>query len=95
MAVLGSEMLKLVAFSEPFFGLMIVLEGVAYGMGRTKGVFIIETFSMWCVRLISTFVCVKILGLDLYAVWLCMIADNICKAVLLAVTVRPGRLKSD
>lgn len=94
-AVLGSEMLKLVAFSEPFFGLMIVLEGVAYGMGRTKGVFIIETFSMWCVRLISTFVCVKILGLDLYAVWLCMIADNICKAVLLAVTVRPGRLKSD
>lgn len=94
-AVLGSEMLKLVAFSEPFFGLMIVLEGVAYGMGRTKGVFIIETFSMWCVRLISTFVCVKILGLDLYAVWLCMIADNICKAVLLAVTVRPGQLKSD
>ncbi len=93
-AVLGSEMLKLVAFSEPFFGLMIVLEGVAYGMGRTKGVFIIETFSMWCVRLISTFVCVKVLGLDLYAVWMCMIADNICKAVLLAVTVRPGHIKA-
>lgn len=84
-AVLGAEMLKLVAFSEPFFGLMIVLEGVAYGMGKTKGVFIIETFSMWGVRLISTFICVKVLGLDLYTVWLCMIADNICKAVLLAI----------
>lgn len=84
-AILGSEMLKLVAFSEPFFGLMIVLEGVAYGMGRTKGVFAIETFSMWGVRLVSTFICVKILGLSLYAVWLCMIADNICKALLLSV----------
>lgn len=87
-ASLGAEMLRLVAFSEPFFGLMIVLEGVAYGMGRTKGVFVIETFSMWVVRLVSTFVCVKILGLGLYAVWLCMIADNVCKAVLLAIYSR-------
>ena len=31
---LGAEMLRLVAFSEPFFGLMIVLEGIFYGMGR-------------------------------------------------------------
>ena len=85
-AVLGSQMLKMVAFSEPFFGLMICIEGIFYGMGRTRNIFLIESFSMWCVRICSTFVVVKILGLSLNAVWMCMIADNVCKAVLLAVS---------
>ena len=84
-ALLGSQMLKLVSFSEPFFGLMIVLEGISYGMGHTKNVFWCEAFSMWGIRIVSTFVCVKILGLSLTAVWLCMIADNVCKAVLLLI----------
>ena len=38
-ASLGSEMLKIVAFSEPFFGLMIAWEGICYGFGRTKSVY--------------------------------------------------------
>lgn len=92
-AFLGSQVLKLVAFSEPFFGLMIVLEGIEYGLGRTKNVFWIEAFSMWCVRIASTYICVKILGLDLYAVWLCMIADNVCKAVLLLISLVVKRKK--
>lgn len=82
-AFLGSQMLKLVAFSEPFFGLMIILEGVSYGLGKTKHVFICETFSMWGIRILSTFICVKIFALSLTAVWFCMIADNVCKALLL------------
>lgn len=84
-ALIGSKMLRMVSFSEPFFGLMIVLEGVSYGMGHTKNVFFCETFSMWCIRIMSTFVCVKIMGLGLTAVWMCMIADNVCKAILLFV----------
>ena len=84
-AVLGAQMLKLVAFSEPFFGLMIVLEGISYGMGQTKSVFYIETFSMWGVRILSTYICVKILFLTLTAVWCCMIADNVFKAVMLLI----------
>ena len=81
---LGAEMLRLVAFSEPFFGLMIVLEGIFYGLGRTRYAFCIETASMWGVRLLLTFLCVKVWALDLRAVWLCMIADNVCKATLFA-----------
>ena len=82
-ARIGSEMLRLVAFSEPFFGLMIVLEGISYGMGRTKHVFVCEAVSMWGIRILGTFLCLNVFGLGLKAVWLCMIADNICKAVLL------------
>lgn len=86
-AILGSQMLKLVAFSEPFFGLMIALEGIEYGLGRTKNIFIIETFSMWCIRILLTFIVVKILHMDLHAVWMCMIADNIFKALLLLLSM--------
>lgn len=84
-AMIGSQMLKLVSFSELFFGLMIVLEGISYGMGEVKHVFACESVSMWGVRILCAFICVKIFGLGLTAVWLCMIADNICKAVLLFI----------
>lgn len=84
-AELGAEMLKMVSFSEPFFGIMIVMEGIFYGLGRTKYAFCVETFSMWGIRIFFTFICVKIFALDLRAVWYCMIADNVVKAVLLAI----------
>ena len=90
---LGAKMLRLVAFSEPFFGLMIVLEGIYYGLGKTKYVFASEAVSMWCVRILFTFLCVKIWHLDLTAVWCCMIADNICKAILLSVPFIAGRVR--
>ena len=84
-ATLGAKMLRLVSFSEPFFGLMIVLEGISYGMGRTRNVFWCETISMWGIRILSTYICVHVFGLGLYAVWMCMIADNIFKALLLLI----------
>ena len=82
---LGAEMLRLVALSEPFFGLMVVLEGIFYGLGRTRYSFIVETVGMWCIRILFTFLCVRYWGLGLKAVWYCMIADNVCKAILFAV----------
>ena len=90
-ASLGAAMLRLVALSEPFFGLMIVLEGIFYGLGRTKYAFMAETFSMWGIRIFFTFLCVKIWGLDLRAVWYCMIGDNVCKAILLALPAMTGK----
>ncbi len=86
-AQIGSRMLKLVAFSEPFFGLMVVMEGIFYGLGRTRYTFFVETFSMWGVRILMTYVCVRIWGLGLQEVWYCMIADNVCKAILLTLPV--------
>ena len=91
---LGADMLRLVAFSEPFFGIMIVMEGIFYGLGNTRYAFIVETFSMWGIRILLTFLCVKVWGLDLRAVWLCMIADNVCKAVLFAIPVMTPKGRS-
>ncbi|MCR4998571.1 MAG: MATE family efflux transporter [Lachnospiraceae bacterium] len=82
---LGGQVLKMVAFSEPFFGLMVVIQGIFYGLGRTKEVFIVETIGMWGVRILFTHLCVHVWKLGLIAVWNCMIASNITKAVLLLV----------
>ncbi len=86
-ATLGARMLKIVAFTEPFFGLMIAMQGVFYGLGKTGQVFIIETFSMWGIRIIFTILCVKLWQTGLSEVWYCMIADNICKASLLGLSM--------
>ena len=89
---LGTGLLRMIAFTEPFFGLMIAIEGIFYGMGRTKEIFVVETFSMWGIRIVATFLCTRIWHRSLYAVWGCMIADNICKALLLLwVYHREGR----
>lgn len=86
-AQIGARMLKLVAFSEPFFGLMVVMEGIFYGLGRSRYPFFVETLSMWGVRILLTFVCVRIWSLGLQEVWYCMIADNVCKAVFLTLPI--------
>ncbi len=84
---LGAKMLRLVAFTEPFFGLMVCMQGIFYGMGRTKNVFLIEAFSMWGIRIFFTFMVAKVWMLSLTEVWYCMIADNITKALLLTVSM--------
>lgn len=90
-AELGAEMLRLVAFSEPFFGLMIVSEGILYGLGRTKYAFVIESLGMWGVRILFTYMGIRLWNADLRGVWYCMIADNVFKAVMLALPLLIGR----
>ena len=81
---MGAQVLKLVAFIEPFFGLMVAWEGISYGTGRTRSVFVIEACSMWGVRILCTWLVIRA-GYGLNEVWLCMMADNIVKAVALTV----------
>lgn len=88
-ARIGASVLRLVAFSEPFFGLLIVIEGIFYGVGRTKLPFYIETISMWTVRILMTYLCVNVFRLGLTAVWYCMIADNVIKALVFSLST-PG-----
>ncbi len=90
-AELGAEMLRMIAFTEPLFGLMVVIEGIFYGQGKTKAVFLVETCSMWGVRILSTYIVTHVFGLSLREVWYCMIADNVCKAMLLLVIYLYGR----
>jgi len=85
---LGATVLKMVAFNEPFFGLYIIAEGIYYGLGRTKYPFVIECGGMWLVRILSTYIGIHFFGIGLIGVWRCMIADNVLKAIFLAIPLR-------
>lgn len=88
----GVTVLRIVALSEPVFGVVIMLEGIFNGAGDTKMPFVISMVSMWGVRLVSTWICIHVFGLGLTAVWLCMIADNVCRFILLTAKYRHWKI---
>lgn len=90
---LGAQVLRIVAVSEPFFAVVIILEGVFNGVGDTKVPFLISASTMWGVRIFFTFLCVAVFHLGLTSVWLCMVADNVTRCVLLSVRYGRGKWK--
>ena len=86
----GARVLRLIAVSEPLYGLMIVSEGIYYGLGQTKITFIVATIGSWGIRILSTVVCVHILHTTLFEVWICMFADNTFRALALSIPLFSG-----
>ena len=79
---LGTRVLRMVAVSEPFYGVSIIIEGMMLGVGNTRTPFMYNILGMWGVRIVGTFICTKFLGLGLAAAWGCMIAHNLLLFVL-------------
>lgn len=67
----------MVAVSEPFYGMSIVIEGMMQGMGRTMVPLVCNIFGMWVVRILGTYICVHFFELGLIAAWACMIGHNL------------------
>ena len=88
---LGSTVLRMVAVSEPFYGVPIVVEGLMQGVGRTMPPFVFNVVGMWCVRILGTFICTKLLGMGLISAWACMIAHNLLLFFIFTYYYRSGR----
>ena len=82
---LGAAVLRMVALSEPFYGVAIILEGMLQGIGDTVTPFAFNIFGMWGVRILGTFLTTRLLGGGLTAAWGCMIAHNLLLFLLLSV----------
>ena len=74
---LGTAVLRMVALSEPFYGIPIVVEGMMQGRGQTRLPLIFNVICMWGVRIVGTWICTQRLGLGLVSAWGCMIAHNL------------------
>ncbi len=74
---LGTQVLRMVAVSEPFYGFSIIVEGMMQGVGRTRQPFLFNVLGMWGVRILGTWVCTVLLGMGLVSAWACMIAHNL------------------
>ncbi len=82
---IAPRLLRIVAINEPMFGISIVLQNVFNGIGKTKIPLLVSGFTQWFVRVLGVFVFVHILGYGIEIAWICMISDNILRAILLYV----------
>lgn len=73
---LGTTVLRMVALSEPFYGISIIVEGMLQGMGRTVFSLVINLIGMWAIRIIGTYLCIHLMDMGLIAAWACMIGHN-------------------
>ena len=89
--LLGALVLRMVAVSEPFYGVSIIIEGTLLGVGRTVTPFVFNIVGMWGVRIVGTFICTQLLGMNLAAAWACMIAHNMLLFVLYTIHYLRGR----
>ena len=85
---LGSTVLRMVACSEPIFGISIVVEGMLQGAGKTKAPFAFNVAGMWFVRILGTFLFTRFLGGGLVSAWSCMIAHNVLLCLLFVLYYR-------
>ncbi len=72
----GALVLRMVAVSEPFYGVTIIIQGFMQGVGDTKTAFVYDIFGMWAVRILGTFLCTRLLDLGFVSAWGCMILHN-------------------
>lgn len=79
---LGTTVLRMVALSEPFYGVFIIIEGMLLGMGKTKVPFVFSIIGMWGIRIVGTFICTVFWGHGLVSAWGCMIGHNMLLFVL-------------
>ena len=92
---LAGTVLRMVALSEPFYGISIVTEGMLQGAGETKMPFVFSVLCMWGVRIMGTYLCVRILGFGLVSAWGCMIANNMLLLVLFRLYFRFGKWRKE
>lgn len=88
---LGTTVLRMVAVSEPLYGVAIVLEGIFQGVGDIMYAFGCNIVGMWGFRVIGTNIAVHVFGGGLTAAWGCMIAHNILLCVMFVHHYRSGR----
>lgn len=88
---LAVKVLRMVALSEPLYGLAVIVEGMLLGVGKTRLPFIFNIMGMWGVRITGTWICTRILHQGLVSAWACMIAHNSLLCFLYLLPFLSGR----
>jgi putative MATE family efflux protein len=88
-AALGTKVLRIELFSEPFYGASICCAGVFRGAGDTLTPSIMNLLSMWCVRIIPAIFLVPALGLSGY--WIAMAGELCFRGIIFLVRMKFGR----
>ncbi len=88
---LGAVVLRMVAVSEPFYGVSIIIEGMMQGMGNTMLPFVFSISGMWGIRIVGTFICTQLLDMGLVSAWACMIGHNLMLFAMFMICYKTGK----
>ncbi|MBE5784697.1 MAG: MATE family efflux transporter [Clostridiales bacterium] len=94
--MLGGKILRIEAFAEPFYGIMMVVVGLLRGARQMKATFIISAIGMWVVRIPLALLLLETTSLGLSAAWVAMFADLTTRGILSLIYFLKGSwLKRD
>lgn len=88
---LATAVLQMIAVTEPFYGVSIIIEGFLLGIGETRLPFLFNTVGMWGVRIVGTALTLTFTDFGLVGAWGCMIAHNLLLFVLFSLTLNRKR----
>lgn len=80
---LASMCLKIVAFSEPFFAIVMVYAGALRGAGDTLAVMVYTIIGVWFLRIGLAYLFAIVLGFGLEGAWWAMNIDIVARCILL------------
>ena len=85
---IGTMLIRICAFEQPFNALSIVGSGALRGAGDTKVPFLYALISMWGVRIVLAYLLGTVLGFGVAGFWWAMVADLGVRSVLLVLRFR-------
>lgn len=87
---LTANVLKIIAYAQPFMASNFVLVGALRGAGDTKWTMYITMAGVWGVRVVSAYLLVIKMGRGLYGAWIAMALDMTIRAVLVNARFKAG-----
>lgn len=86
---LGVMVLRIEAFAEPMFAAAIVAYGVFVGTGSTLVPFLMNFFSIWCVRITLALLLAPVMGLK--GIWIAMCLELCFRGVIFLIRLWRGK----
>ena len=90
---IAGGLLKILATIEIPYLIALVHSGALRAAGDTKSVFYITAISMWGVRALGATICVRLLGMNIYSVCVCMCTDNVIRMLMFAYRYKQNKWK--
>jgi len=87
---LATICVRINAFAQIPFSIVMVLAGALRGAGDTRYVMYITIVGQWCIRLLLAYILGFVLGYGLPGVWIAMLIDVIVRSVLVWLRYKRG-----
>ncbi|NLD51896.1 MAG: MATE family efflux transporter [Clostridiales bacterium] len=81
--LIGTGLIRICAFEQPFSALSIIVPGALRGAGDTATPFYIALFSMWGIRIVLAWLLGTVFNLGVQGIWVAMVLDLAVRGMLL------------